>query len=92
MGKNFHFRTLYRITYVAAIFTGVFAVFAWVVGWSNDWIQLDIEVGELTRSVLGSMEALDDAMVNVLRTLRLTINALSFCRNQSMDCQVCMLE
>ena len=70
-------RVVYRFCYVAAVWCGVVAAVAWGLGWSGDWIAVDVEHGDVVRSVLDMLESLEDAIRGFLLNLVRVLNKLN---------------
>jgi len=78
-------RTVYRFCYVAAVWAGVVAVVAWLIGWYGEWIDMDVENGSIVEPLLEMMRTLEDGIRNFLRNFENIVNRLSICGSLPVD-------
>lgn len=78
-------RTWYRLCYVIAVWSGVFAVVAWGIGWSGEWISLDVDAGVLVRSLIDSLDHLEVQLGFFLHNIWKVIDFLTICNRLPED-------
>jgi len=89
---NIRPRTMYRLVYVVAIWTGVFSIVAWTVGWFGQWITLDIDNGTIVQLVLDSLQYLEESIAKFLFNLINIVNFLTICGRKTIDPTLTMTE
>jgi len=82
---NIRPRSMYRLVYVIAIWTGVFSIVAWTVGWYGKWITLDIENGSIVQLVLDALDYLEQSIAKFLFNLVNIVNFLTVCGRKTID-------
>lgn len=78
-------RTGFRFVYTVAIWTGVFSIVVWIVGWFGDWITLDIADGTIVEAVLSAFKSLEEIISKFLYNLITIVNFLTVCGKKSID-------
>ena len=89
---NIRPRSMYRLTYTIAIWTGVFSLVAWTVGWYGKWITLEVENGTIVQMVLDALMYLEQSIAKFLFNLVNIVNFLTVCGRKTVDPTLSMTE
>ena len=72
-------RTLYRASYVGAVWCGIAASVTWGIGWNGDWLDIDVEIGPVIEDVLTAMNRAAEAVATFIVSVIAIANSLDAC-------------